>query len=161
MIGLDEIPGLHLDVLAAGGVCGGTEVIEKVRQLEADGGTSIEWSTASSWTVVNATPITPPSALDDVVIGGGAITNQPSITSTTVAVTIKSLTFEVGNGADNEDCCRDRQLGDGHHPDAILAKLDDSVKLFPAQDTNDDSRGHLGCLIFKPLMLLDSSEESK
>ena len=65
------------------------------------------------------------------------------------------------NGADNEDCCRDRQLGNRHHADSILAKLDDSVKLFPAQDTNNNSRGHLGCLIFKPLMLLDSSEESK
>ena len=160
MIGCDEIPGLHPDVVAAGGVCGGTEVIEKVRQLEADGGTSIESRAAGNWTVVSGTPITPLGAFDDVVISGEAITNRPSITSTTVAVTIKSLTFEVGNGADNEDRCRDRQLGNRLHADSILAKLDDSVRLFPAQDANDDSRGHLGCLIFKPLMLLDSSEES-
>jgi hypothetical protein len=160
MIGCDEIPGLHPDVVAAGGAFGGAEVIEKVRQLEADGGTSIESRAAGNWTVVSGTPITPLGAFDDVVISGEAITNRPSITSTTVAVTIKSLTFEVGNGADNEDRCRDRQLGNRLHADSILAKLDDSVRLFPAQDANDDSRGHLGCLIFKPLMLLDSSEES-
>ena len=213
MIGLDEIPGLHPDVVAAGRACGGAEVIEKVRQLEADGGTSIEWRAASDWTVVRGTPSTPPSALDDVVIGGAAITNQPSITSTTGAVTIKSLTFEVGNGvaltlvaggtgsltttsglnwpnsvaqadvmnvndrtltvqgvsgntfegliinnsngvtlsgngADNENRCRDRQLGNGHHADSILAILDVSVKLFPALVTKNNSWGLLGCLIF-------------
>ena len=57
------------------------------------GGTSTEWSTAANWTRVSGTPSKPPSSADDVQIGQNDITNQPSITSTTGAVTIKSLTY--------------------------------------------------------------------
>ncbi|MBS4029573.1 MAG: Ig-like domain repeat protein, partial [Ignavibacteriales bacterium] len=57
------------------------------------GGTSAEWSTAANWTTISGTPSTPPSSDDDVQIGQAAITNQPSITSTTGAVTIASLTY--------------------------------------------------------------------
>src|ERR1041385_5740946 len=57
------------------------------------GGTSTEWSTAANWTTISGTPSTPPSSADDVQIGQAAITFQPSITSTTGAVTIKSLTY--------------------------------------------------------------------
>ena len=39
-------------------------------------------------------PSIPPGSTDDVVIGGATITNQPSITSTTGAVTIASYTSE-------------------------------------------------------------------
>src|ERR1043166_5547134 len=57
------------------------------------GTTSTQWSTSTNWAVVSGTPSTPPSSADDVEIGSGAITNQPTINSTTGAVTINTLTF--------------------------------------------------------------------
>src|SRR5437879_4888409 len=61
------------------------------------GGTSTEWSTSTNWTILTGTPSRPPSSADTVVMGGAAITNQPSITSTTGSTTIRALTFESSN----------------------------------------------------------------
>ncbi|MBE7547530.1 MAG: S-layer family protein [Planctomycetia bacterium] len=58
------------------------------------GATSSAWETASNWTTVSGTPSLPPASDDAVEIGTGAITNQPTITTST---TIASLTY--GNSA--------------------------------------------------------------
>src|SRR5437867_47898 len=61
------------------------------------GGTSTEWSTTTNWTVVSGSPSLPPSGLDDVEMGATNPSFNPSITSTTGAVTIKSLTLLSAN----------------------------------------------------------------
>src|ERR1041385_6899603 len=57
------------------------------------GATNSEWSTATNWSIITGTPSTPPGSADTVQIGQAAITTQPSITSTTGAVTISSMIY--------------------------------------------------------------------
>lgn len=72
------------------GVALTTTIVFSQGTVRWTGATSTAWETATNWTVVSGTPSRPPGSGDDVQIGTGAITRQPTLTTPTI---IKSLTY--------------------------------------------------------------------